>query len=71
MLLGILSDTHNQVDRTRQALNLLRAEGAEALIHAGDLNSEPIVFISSRGRTCNYIAEAGKEGTVTRAEKAD
>jgi putative phosphoesterase len=43
MLLGILSDTHDKLERTRFAVDLLRAEGAEALVHCGDLTSGPIV----------------------------
>jgi len=43
MLLGILSDTHNQVLRTRAAVALLRDRGAEALVHCGDLTSAPMV----------------------------
>jgi putative phosphoesterase len=43
MLLGILSDTHDKLERTRCAVELLRAEGADALIHCGDLMSGPIV----------------------------
>jgi putative phosphoesterase len=37
MRLGILSDTHNQVDRARRAAELLESLGAEALVHCGDL----------------------------------
>jgi putative phosphoesterase len=37
MRIGILSDTHNQRRRTEAAVNLLRAEGADVLIHCGDL----------------------------------
>jgi putative phosphoesterase len=43
MRLGILSDTHDDLARTRVAVQLLRDEGAEALIHCGDLASPPIV----------------------------
>lgn len=43
MRLGILSDTHDELARTQRAVQLLRAEGAEALIHCGDLFSTPIV----------------------------
>jgi len=41
--LGILSDTHNEVTRTRLGVQLLRDAGAEALVHCGDLASPPIV----------------------------
>ncbi len=43
MRLGILSDTHNELARTRMAVQLLCDEGAEALVHCGDLSSPPIV----------------------------
>jgi putative phosphoesterase len=44
MRLGILSDTHDELARTRLAVQLLRDEGAEALVHCGDLSSPPIVM---------------------------
>ncbi len=43
MHLGILADTHDELARTSLAVGLLQAEGAEALIHCGDLASPPIV----------------------------
>lgn len=43
MLLGIISDTHDDLARTRQAIAQLCAAGAEALIHCGDLSSPPII----------------------------
>jgi putative phosphoesterase len=43
MRLGILSDTHDELARTRLAVQMLRDAGAEALIHCGDLASPPIV----------------------------
>ena len=36
MLLGIISDTHDRLARTRVAVKLLQDHGAEALIHCGD-----------------------------------
>ena len=43
MRLGILSDTHDELVRTRHAVHMLRDAGAEALVHCGDLASPPIV----------------------------
>lgn len=43
MLLGILSDTHDELDRTNRAIRLLCDQGAETLIHCGDLSSPPII----------------------------
>src|SRR5262245_13562421 len=45
MRIGILSDTHNELSRTRYAVQLLRDAGAEALIHCGDLAGPPIVAV--------------------------
>ena len=43
MRIGILSDTHDRVARTRIAVAMLQDEGVEALIHRGDLAHPPIV----------------------------
>jgi uncharacterized protein len=43
MRIGILSDTHDQVARTTSAVGLLVAEGAEILIHCGDLTGPEVV----------------------------
>lgn len=43
MRIGILSDTHDRVERTERAVARLRAEGAEALIHCGDLTGPEVV----------------------------
>lgn len=47
MLLGILSDTHDDLSITGRAVAMLRAEGADALIHCGDLSRAPIVAACS------------------------
>ena len=36
MKIGVLSDSHDNLPNIRRALEVLRAAGAEALIHAGD-----------------------------------
>ena len=40
MKLGILSDSHKKVDLTLQAIEYLKSENVEYLIHAGDLEIE-------------------------------
>jgi uncharacterized protein len=45
MRLGILSDTHDQLERTARAVELLRAEGAEVLFHCGDLTGPEVVAL--------------------------
>src|SRR5687767_7946848 len=43
MILGILSDTHDRVDATAAAMELLREQGVEYLIHCGDVGSERVL----------------------------
>ena len=47
MLIGILSDTHDEVARTRIAVAQLQSNGAETLVHCGDLACSEIVEICS------------------------
>lgn len=54
MRVGILSDTHDQVERTAGAVVLLREQGAEILIHCGDLTSSAVVHACS-GIPCYYV----------------
>lgn len=39
MLIGIISDTHDHLANLRRALELLKARGAELVLHAGDFVS--------------------------------
>lgn len=48
MRIGILSDTHDEIARTSRAVRLLIDEGAEALIHCGDLTGTEIVDLCAR-----------------------
>ena len=43
MKLGVMSDTHNNVSNTRQALDVMRAHGVERIIHCGDITGPQIV----------------------------
>lgn len=72
MLLGILSDTHDELDRTLRAVQLLRAAGAEALVHCGDVTTPPVlaacaalpcwfVFGNHDSDTVPYLRRAGTE----------
>jgi len=45
MRIGIISDTHNCLARTESAVGLLRAEGAEVLIHCGDMTGPDVVAV--------------------------
>ena len=39
MLVGVMSDTHDEIGRTREAVSLFNREGVEHVLHAGDLVS--------------------------------
>ncbi len=54
MLLGVLSDTHDELDRTRFAVRLLRGAGAEALVHCGDVTTPP-VLTACAGLPCWFV----------------
>lgn len=43
MIIGLLSDTHDQVARTRSVVSLLVAQGAEAILHCGDITTPEVV----------------------------
>lgn len=45
MIIGLLSDTHGNLSRTRSALDALSAAGAEHLIHCGDLGGEEVLTL--------------------------
>lgn len=44
MTVGILSDTHGNVPRTREATRILLDQGATRLIHCGDIGSEDVLY---------------------------
>ena len=43
MIVGILSDTHDRADAMAAAVKTLTANGAEFLVHCGDVGSEAIL----------------------------
>lgn len=43
MRIGILSDTHDEIQRTQEAVRLLVANGATALVHCGDIYGTEII----------------------------
>jgi len=45
MLVGLISDTHNQTDRTRRAVALLTNAGAETIIHCGDFTRPELIAV--------------------------
>ena len=43
MLLGVVSDTHGQVEFARQAVRMLEAFAVERVLHCGDIGSPAII----------------------------
>lgn len=58
MIIGILSDTHGNISRTKEALALLAARGADAIVHCGDIGSMPCLMLLS-GAAPQVYAVAG------------
>lgn len=48
MRVGILSDTHDQIERAAAAVDLLVSEGADVLVHCGDLTGTEMVEACAR-----------------------
>lgn len=68
MLIGIVSDTHNHLERTVVAVELLRSEGAEALIHCGDLTGPEVVALC--GKIPAYFVFGNNDDNLPALRKA-
>ena len=54
MKIGILSDTHNNVNNLQRALAFFHREGIQTLIHCGDITS-PATAVHLKGFTLIYV----------------
>jgi len=75
-VIGILSDTHGQVRRTRRARELFVARGIRQLFHCGDIGGDAVIdaladldvtyvpgnMDPDRGRLLRYIGALGQAG---------
>ena len=58
MKIGILSDTHSKVKKAKASLDLLIENGAEFLVHAGDIGEkETLELLKNSGK--RYVAVYG------------
>ncbi|MFM7317175.1 MAG: metallophosphoesterase family protein [bacterium] len=56
MLIGVISDTHNQYDRTARAIELMVKKKVEAIFHCGDLTRPKMVStITASGVPCYFV----------------
>jgi putative phosphoesterase len=58
MLIGIISDTHDNQDKTREAIELFNSKGVEYVIHAGDYTS-PFTLKLFKELNCKYVGVFG------------
>ncbi len=58
MIIGILSDTHNDIEMTEKALEVFRERGVEFVIHGGDLTS-PRMLRLFEGFQCRFVLGNG------------
>ncbi len=54
MIIGILSDTHNNIAITERAITVFKDKHVELIIHAGDLTSPKMMELFS-GFTCRFV----------------
>ncbi|HYA11404.1 MAG TPA: metallophosphoesterase [Thermodesulfovibrionales bacterium] len=58
MLIGIISDTHDNLNLTRKAIDLFNMKRVELVIHAGDFTS-PFTLKLFKELTCKYVGIFG------------
>jgi hypothetical protein len=70
MKIGILSDTHTEVNRARETIDMLIDDGAEFIIHAGDigevevlklLEESPLRYVAVYGNNDAHLAQYHKK----------
>ena len=69
MRLGVISDTHDQIERTRFAVKLLRDAGAEVVVHCGDV-VEPELIAEFAGQPFYFTFGNNDADTVPGLRRA-
>ena len=67
MIVGVVSDTHNQADRLARAVSMLQERGATHFLHAGDITSpstltplypfEAWIVLGNNDKESDYLAQ--------------
>jgi len=73
MLLGLIADTHDNLDAVEKAIRLFNARGVSCVLHAGDWNA-PFTLARFQRAECRVIGVFGnvdgeREGLRSRAEE--
>jgi len=58
MLIGVISDTHDNLNHTRKAIDLFNKKEVKFVIHAGDFTS-PFTLKLFKELTCKYVGIFG------------
>jgi len=58
MKIGIISDTHNNIKNAKEAIHMLKHEGAEFIIHAGDIVEVEVLELLKKS-SLRYVAVYG------------
>lgn len=58
MKIGIISDTHTKVKKAKEAIDMLKNEGAEFIIHAGDIVELEVLELL-KNSSLRYVAVYG------------
>lgn len=58
MLIGVISDTHDNLDTTKKAVELFNSRGIEYMMHAGDITS-PFTLNLFKELKCKYMGVFG------------
>ncbi|MBT3200890.1 MAG: metallophosphoesterase family protein [Phycisphaerales bacterium] len=70
MLIGLLSDSHSNAAILRRGVSLLIKEGAEALVHCGDIEAADQVSILGAASTPAYLAAGNMDRPASLAKTA-
>ena len=65
-MVGILSDSHGQVERTRQAIALLQQAGASAFIHCGDVEEDAVLDTLAGLKSHVVLGNCDRAGPLAR-----
>lgn len=58
MNIGVISDSHDNIDKINKAISLLNERGVEFVVHCGDIVS-PFATIPFKNLKCDYIGVFG------------
>ena len=58
MLIGLLSDTHDNMDQIKKAVAFFKERNVEHVVHAGDFTS-PFTFRALKGLSCGFTGVFG------------